>query len=72
MKFGKNLAIASKKFNNEPAHDKKYLKTEIKSFKGKINTKEGSQRIYISVILIYRKLSSSVFKCFKCLLKILK
>ena len=36
----------------------KDLKIKIKSYKGKINTKEGSQQIYISVILIdsvYRK-----------------
>ena len=37
---------------------KKYLKTEIKSYERKINTKEGYQCICISVILIdsvYRK-----------------
>ena len=58
MKFGKKSAIASKKINSEPLHNKKYLKTKIKSYKGKLNTKEGSQCIYISVILIhsvYRK-----------------
>ena len=53
-------------FNSEPVCNKKYLKTKIKSYKGKINTKfynnkipkEGSQRICLSVILIdlgYRK-----------------
>ena len=55
-----------KKFNTEAVHNKKYLKTKIKSYKGKINTtfynnkipKEGSQCICLLVILIdsvYRK-----------------
>ena len=47
-----------KKVNSEPRHNKKYLKTKIKSYKGKFNTKEGPQCIYISVILtdsVYRK-----------------
>ena len=47
MKFGKKSAIASK-----------YNKTEIKSCKGRINVKAGSQCICISVILtdtVYRK-----------------
>ena len=58
MKFGKKSAIASKNNNSEPVHNKKYLKTEIKSYKGRINIKEGSQCICISVILtdsVYRK-----------------
>ena len=41
----------------------KDLKIKIKSYKGKINTKEGSQQIYISVILIdsvYRKFKKSI------------
>ena len=49
-----------KEFNSEPVYNKKYLKTRIKSYKGKINTnflnnkipKEGSQCIFLSVILI--------------------
>ena len=52
--MGKN----KKKMNSEPVHNKKYLKTKIKSFKGKINTKERYHCIYITVILIdsvYRK-----------------
>ena len=44
MKFGKTSAIG--------------IKTEIKSYKGNINAKEGPQCIYMSIILIdsvYRK-----------------
>ena len=37
-------------FNNEPAHNKKYLKTKIKTYKRKINIKEGSECTYISNI----------------------
>ena len=56
-KFGKKLA---REFNSEPVYNKKYLKTKIKSFEGKINTnfhggeiaKEGSQCICQSSILI--------------------
>ena len=55
-----------KEFNSEPAYNEKYLKTKIKFFKVKINTKfhnnrlpnEGSQCICLSEILIdsvYRK-----------------
>ena len=52
-------------FDSEPVYNKKYLKTDIKSYYGKINTnfyynkisKEGSQYICLSVILI-----DSVFK----------
>ena len=50
--------ITSKKIYSEPVHNIKYLKTKIKPFKEKINTKESSQCIYISAILIdsvYRK-----------------
>ena len=49
-----------KEFESEPAYNKKYLKTEIKSYQGKINTnfhsdkiqKQGSQCICLSVIFI--------------------
>ena len=49
-----------KLFVSEPVYSKKYLKTKIKSYKGKINTnfyndkmpKEGSYCICLSVILI--------------------
>ena len=54
MKFGKKSAIASKNNNSEPVHNKIYFKTEI----NRINVKEGSQCICISVILtdsVYRK-----------------
>ena len=54
-----------KEFDSEPAYNEKYIKTKIKSYKGKINTnfhnnklpKEGSQCICLSVILI-----NSVFR----------
>ena len=47
-------------FNSEPVYNKKYLKTKIKSFEGKINTnfygnkmaKEVSECICQSLILI--------------------
>ena len=49
-----------KEFDSEPVYNEKYLKANIKSYKGKINTnshdnkiqKEGSQFIFLSVILI--------------------
>ena len=49
-----------KEFESEPAYNKKYLKTEIKSYQGKINTnfhsdkirKQCSQCICLSVIFI--------------------
>ena len=49
-----------KEFDSEPLYNKIYLKTKIKSYKGKINTnfhnnkipKEDSQCIFLSVILI--------------------
>ena len=49
------------KFNSNPAYNEKYIKPKIKSYNGKINInfhnnkipKEGSQCIYLSVILIY-------------------
>ena len=48
-----------KGFDSEPVYNGKYLKTKIKSYEGKINTsfhgdkipKEGSQCIYLSIIL---------------------
>ena len=54
-----------KEFDSEPVYNEKCLKTEIKSYKGKINTnfhnnkipKEGSPCIFLSVILI-----NSVFR----------
>ena len=49
-----------KEFNSEPLYNEKYLKAKIKSYNGKINTnfhsnnkpKEGSQFIFLSIILI--------------------
>ena len=49
-----------KEFESEPAYNKKYRKTEIKSYQGKIDTnfhsdkiqKQGSQCICLSVIFI--------------------
>ena len=61
IKFGKKIRNSIKKeFESEPAHNEKYLKTKINSYKGKINTNfhiheipnEGSQCICLSVILI--------------------
>ena len=46
------VSNSRKRLNSEPVHNKKYLKTKVKSYKGKINTKESCQCIYISVILI--------------------
>ena len=50
--------IIKKEFGSKPAYNKTHHKTKMKFYKGKINTKESSQCIYISVILIdsvYRK-----------------
>ena len=57
-----------KEFDSEPFYNQKYLKTKIKYYVGKINKnvhdngipKEGSHRIYLSVILL-----DSVFKMSK-------
>ena len=61
-KIWKKTAIASKRnlIVNQYIYNKTYLKTKVKSYKGKINTnfhnnktpKEGSQYITLSVILI--------------------
>ena len=40
------------KTNTELVHNRKYLKTKIITYKGKINPKEGSPCIYILVILV--------------------
>ena len=45
MKFGKE-------YDSKPVYNKKYIKAKIKSYKRKTNTKEGSQCIYISILLI--------------------
>ena len=61
MKHGKKVSNAIKKgFDSNPVYIKKYLRTKIKSYKGKINTnfhnnkipKEGSHYICLSVILL--------------------
>ena len=66
MKFEKNLKIASKKaFDSEQVYNEKYLKGKLKPYNGKIKkkiynnkiSKEGSQCIFLSVILI-----NSIFK----------
>ena len=52
--------IIQKEFDSNPVYNEKYIRTKIKSYNGKINAnfhnkkipKEGSQRIYLSVILI--------------------
>ena len=55
--MGKSLQYNGKKIKSELIYDKKYLKAEKISHNAKINTKKGSQCIYISVILI-----ASVYK----------
>ena len=58
--------ITEKEFDSNPVYNKKYIKTKVKSYKGKINTnfhnneisKEGSEFICESVILldsVYKK-----------------
>ena len=76
MKFGKKLKTVSKEnFIVEPVYNDKYLKAEIKSYNGKINTnfhdnkitKEGSNFICLSVILInsvFRTGKNHYPKCF--------
>ena len=60
MKFGKKLAISSKKvFNSEFVHNKNCLKAK------KINTEENFQCFYVTVILIdIEKIKTIIFKCF--------
>ena len=56
-----------KRFDSEPVYNEKYLKTQKKSYEGKINTnvhvnkvpKEGSQYICLSVILIHSDFRTS-------------
>ena len=58
--WGKVKNSLKKEFDSEQVYNEKYLKTKIKSHNGKINTnfhnnkipKEGSQFIFLSVILI--------------------
>ena len=59
MKFGIKSAILLKRFDKKPVYNEEYLRTKIKSYEGKLGTnfhedkmpKEGSQYIYLSVIL---------------------
>ena len=60
-KTGKKVKnTIDKEFDSGPVYNEKYLKAKIKSYNGKINTiyhnnkisKEGSQRICLSLILI--------------------
>ena len=64
-----------KEFDSEPLCNEKYLKAEIKSYNGKINSnfhnnkipKEGSQFISLSVILIdsvFRQVKTIILKYF--------
>ena len=46
--------IIKKEFGSKPVYNKRYLKTKMKICKGKINTKESSQCIYVSVIMIMK------------------
>ena len=60
MKFGKKINNIKKEFDSKPLYNEIYLKTKIKSYNGKTNTnfhnnktaKEGSQLIFLLVILI--------------------
>ena len=60
MKFGKKIKDSvNKEFDSEPLWKGKHLKAKTKSYNGRINTnfysnkapKEGTQIIYLSVIL---------------------
>ena len=52
MKFGKKVSNSIKKeFNSEPIYNKKYLRTEINSYEGKVNAKRRlSMYLYVSNI----------------------
>ena len=58
--------IIKKEFDSKPVYNEKYLKTKIKSYNGKTNTnfhndkisEEGSQCIYLSVILFISLMKS--------------
>ena len=51
MKLWKTSAIESKKqINSEPGRNKKYLKTEIKCYRGKSTEKRLSMYLYIRSI----------------------
>ena len=58
--MGQVSKVIKKGFDSEPVYNEKYLKTEIKSYEGKLNThfhddnvpKEGSQYVCLSVSLI--------------------
>ena len=60
-----------KEFHSEPVYNKKYLKANIKSYNGKINTnfdnnkipRENSQCIFLSAILIYSNFI--ILNCFQ-------
>ena len=66
MRSGKKLKTDSKiknrlkkEFDSEPVYNEKYLKAKLKSYNGKITNfpdnkvpREGSQFIYLSLILI--------------------
>ena len=43
--YGKKSEIPSKNFNSEPVDNKKYLKTKIKSYDGKISTNFHNNKI---------------------------
>ena len=60
MKVGLKLVNYLKGFDNGPVYNEKYLKTKVKSYEEKISAnfhnnkipKEGSQCVYLSVVLI--------------------
>ena len=73
--WNKVSKVIEKRFDSVPIYNNKYLKTKIKSYKGKVNTnfhddkvpKNGSHYICLSVILInfvFKRMKTSILKCF--------
>ena len=51
-------------FDSEPVDNEKYLKTEIKSYEGKINTSFHSEKVLKKKISIYLSISNFDRLCF--------
>ena len=73
--WNKVSKVIEKRFDSVPIYNNKYLKTKIKSYKGKVNTnfhddkvpKNGSHYICLSVSLInfvFKRMKTSILKCF--------
>ena len=45
MKLGQSQQYHKKRFDSEPVYNEKYLKTEMKSYKGKFNTNSHNDKI---------------------------